>query len=156
MTSEFEETKKRLSELAVVINEFKSEAVQLRVLEWVFEEWNGSSGIKDSPKPPAAKKAPAKRKKLPTSGTPDVQGDKVSRPRSSGGRPGPLKMINRLISEGFFKNHQTISKITEYCKEKYAYIYEIANFSPALGRAIRAGKLSREKNQDSQYEYFEP
>ena len=156
MTSEFEETKKSLSELAAVINEFRSEAVQLRVLEWVFGEWDASSGTKDLYRPPVAKKAPARRKKVSPGGAPDDQSEKTSRSRSSGGRPGPGKMIDRLISEGFFKNRQTISKITEYCKEKSAYIYDVTDFSPTLGRAIRTGKLSREKNQDNQYEYFEP
>jgi len=156
MTSEFEETKKRLSELAVVINEFKSEAVQLKVLEWILKEWSTDSAARDSYKPPIAKKSPAKRKKAPSSGASDVQIDKPPRSRTSGGRPGPGKMIDRLVSEGFFKSHRTISQITNYCKEKYAYIYALQDFSSTLGRAIRAGKLGREKNQDNQYEYFEP
>jgi hypothetical protein len=156
MTVEFDETKKRLGELAQVINEFKSEAVQLKVLEWILDSWGTTSPNAGASKPLAEKKPTKKRKKTLPSEASDEQSSKSTRSRSTAGRPGPGKTVDRLISEGFFKSHRTMSAIMDYCKEKYALIYDGGDLSPTLGRAIRAGKLEREKNQDSQYEYFEP
>lgn len=155
MAIEFDETKKRLGELAQVINEFKSESVQLRILEWVLATWGTTSTDKSLSKQDPEKKINRKRKKAPPSEASDEKGSKATRSRSSTGRPGPGKMVDRLISEGFFKSHRTMSAIMDYCKEKFALVYDGGDLSPTLGRAIRAGKLGREKNQDNQYEYFE-
>lgn len=159
MTIEFEETKKRLSELASVVNEFKSEAVQLKVLEWVFHTWGTPTHHKVVEAADTSKK-PKRTKKKKISNTSEQSSDDGAKTkkssRSSGNRPGPGKMIDRLIAEGYFKTRRTMAAIIDYCKEKNALVYDTGDLSPTLGRAIRAEKLEREKNQDNQYEYFQP
>lgn len=157
MTVEFEETKKRLSELALVINEFKSEAVQLKVLEWVFETWGTATHHKTGESASPNVKSKRAKKNTANPSDPKNESAKSKKPsRSSGGRPGPGKMIDRLIGDGYFKTPRTMAAIIDYCKKKNALVYDTGDLSPTLGRAIRAGKLDREKNQDKQYEYFQP
>ena len=47
----------------------------------------------------------------------------------------------------------TIKNIVEHCDQNLALKYKQSDFSGALGRYVRDGKLKREKNDENQYEY---
>jgi hypothetical protein len=150
MIKDFESIKKQLQELAGVINGFKSEAVQLKVVELLFQRM----GIKqeDPPKPGEEKgeKGLKRKKKRASSGAEKRQ----KQPRvSKSGRPGPGAMIKLLITDGFFKKPRTVQDIITHCRSKSAYTYTNAEISVALLRALRSKTLKRQENAENQFEY---
>jgi len=150
MIQNFDNVKKQLGELAGLINSFKSEAVQLRIIELIFggsfearhdDERDGEAvGLKKkSPrrktkrKARGAKKGGAKRK--PSSGT------------------GAAATLNQLAEGDFFNTPRTINDIIQHCKENLARGFKANEFSGKLARMVRSGELTRQKNADNQYEY---
>ncbi|HOZ49424.1 MAG TPA: hypothetical protein PLO37_04280 [Candidatus Hydrogenedentes bacterium] len=150
MIRNFDVIKEQLKDLSSVINSFKSEAVQLRLIELVFEK-GGSDDEHDEAhtknKSPVQRQAGRKSVKTPpTTGTPKAK---------ASGRPGGKAMLERLHSEGFFKKPKTIKQLVEHCEHNLAFKYRQSDFSGPLGRLTRDGKLKREKNVNKQYEYSE-
>lgn len=161
MIKNFDLIKDQLSQLAPIINGFKSEAVQLKIIELVLtgteEVEVKNTGKSDSTQ--RRKKPPARKAKISVGGDgketlPKAKGKKTGKRIGTSSRPGPLEMVNRLISEGFFNKKKSLNEILVFCKEKYAYVYKNNDFSPTLGRAVRSKLLSREKNTEGQYEYI--
>lgn len=162
MIKNFPELHSQLEQLAPIINSFKSEAVQLRIVELVF------SGA--SPSPPAGEeeqeeeKAPAapssrrrKRRKVAPQGNPaneEADGKKAKPSRkSASGRPGPGAIVATLLKEGFFSTGKGAAEIIDHCRTNKVLTYDTTEISVALGRAVKAGSLKREKNTDGQYRY---
>jgi hypothetical protein len=154
MPASLDEVKKQLTEVADVVNLFKSEAVQLRVLELILAAEGSELGKKSQRRRlPKVKKAgtPESPKRKPA-----AKKGKLGRP-PAGSKPGPGEMLDRLMSKGFFKTRRTVGEVVEHCKKSFAYKYKTNELSPAFARAVRANKLSREKNPEThQYEYFTP
>jgi hypothetical protein len=75
---------------------------------------------------------------------------------TTSGRPGPGAMINNLIEEGFFEQVRDIAEAVGYCKETKVQVYKNNEISVSLNRAVKAGKLKREKQEDGQYGYINP
>lgn len=152
MIKNFDTIKSQLRELAEVINTFKSEAVQLRLIELVFEAARDDSNDEETgagrDRPPAdpARKARKTSKK-------STAADATSPKGKSSGRPGGKSMLDRLVTDGFFKKPKTIKQVVEHCEHNLAFKYKQTDFSGALGRLTRSGTLSRKKNADKQYEY---
>lgn len=152
MIDKFVSMKKELSELATVLNAFKSEAVQLRILELVLgtkstgelpgQQKGGrpSRGVR-ARRPPKTKEAygvaPGKRKKAPAGS-------------------GANATLSQLLSGTFFDKPRTINDIVEHCKHRLARTFKANEFSGKLGRMVRNDELTREKNADKQYEYKKP
>lgn len=151
MIKNFDVIREQLKELAGVINSFKSEAVQLRLIELVFEATESSSGEELGGGESAAK---GRRKPKARKPAPPAQKAGASKPKGSG-RPGGKAMLDRLHGEGFFKKPKTIKQLVEHCEHNMAFKYKQSDFSGALGRLTRDGKLKRTKNADKQYEYSE-
>ena len=148
---DIEGKKKQLAELASVLNSFKSEAVQLRLLDHLLgevqvEEHQQSQGTKHKPtsrhrrkepKTPAGngQSGPAAKKKPMTSGT------------------GPVATVAQLAEGDFFKKPRTIGDIVGHCKHNLARSFKANEISGKLGQLVRGGQLTRAKNADKQYEY---
>lgn len=153
MLKEFETIRAQLAELAPVINAFKSEAVQLRIVELVFARRHGS-GKEDtaeteqgSAKGPKTRKRRAKPRKGPE--------DEVSKSgRKKGGATGPVVTLNELIEGSFFAQHRTLAGIVEHCRSNKAKNFRPDQLSGPLARCVRDDRLKREKNSDGQYEYW--
>jgi hypothetical protein len=151
MIKNFEVVKKQLQELAGVINGFKCEAVQLKIVELLFQRM----GIAVVDREPSGR-VNVKRKRLPhKNGPPSDNSEKLPRKQraSKGNRPGPGAMVNQLTSEGFFKQPKTIQSIIDHCQSKLAYSYTSSELAVALTRALRSNSLKREKNAQNQFEY---
>lgn len=149
MIKNFEEVKTQLKELASIINQFKSEAVQLRIVELIFqgtetESEAGQEGVSSGLK---AKKRRVKKKTQAAKKTPEK---KVKR-----GKVGPATALDELIQEGFFKSPHTINGIITYCSSQRARIFKPNELSTPLARFVRNKKLKRAKNSDGQYQYKE-
>src|SRR5262245_37125764 len=158
MIKNFDETKKQLNELAPIINAFKSEAVQLRIVELVLQgkarATDSGESADDFEEETSAEhrgrrsSVPKKRKVKASRGE-----DTVSSKRRSPGS-GPVSMLEGLIQDGFFKKRQTIGQIVEHCSSQKARKLKPNDISGTLARSVRNGKLKRQKNADGQFEYY--
>jgi hypothetical protein len=164
MIQDFETIKKQLGELANEINKFKSEAVQLRLVELIFgtKSSEEEADFTTRDEPPAAhstrsrrpRKRKAKSKPGPTidnDGSPKKGPEKKRRTSTSGS----LATLTDLYNAGFFKERRTIGAISKHCSEKLALNFKSNELSPGLIRMVRNQQLDREKNTDGQFEYFE-
>lgn len=160
MFKDFDATKKQLAELAEVLNGFKSESVQLKVLELLFgaetrEADTTTPSSTDTERSAAnlekrsrRKRPAAKKAKTPSSAS-----------KKSNGRATPLgavAIVARLYGEGFFAKAKTISDICNHADVHLARKIKPNEISGKLGRMVRTGELSRVKNDDNQYEYTKP
>lgn len=154
MIKNFEEIKKQLSELSSVINSFKSEAVQLKIVELIFQRSISEKLPKDDSLSDtsstrvnssiAKKKVASKRKKAK-----DENGEKIKKP----GKVGPATVLSELITDGYFDEARTIKDIIDHSDNKKARKFRANELSSPLARFVRDGRLNRDKNQDNQYEY---
>lgn len=150
MIKNFEEIKSQLKDLSEVINGFKSEAVQLRIVELVLgleSEGNMPAGETDLPTTSRRKLAKRKSRKKATA---------VPTPKKSGAKPsgqGAVATLIKLVNEGFFGKPKSIGDIIEHCNHNLARKFKANEFSGKLGRLVREGSLKRSKNAENQYEY---
>jgi hypothetical protein len=146
-----EELKNELKEIAEILNQFKSEAVQLKVLDMLTGQL---SSPREVPINRERKRSVArhreKEEKMPSEESPK-QARPKSASRPSGG--GAHSVILRLLDEGFFNKAQTISTITKHASERLGHHLKANECSPTLLRLLRSGKLTRARNSDGQYEY---
>ena len=156
MIPDFEEVKRQLADLAPIINAFKAEAVQLRIVELVLTgKYQEPSPASSSSTPPARraqrrKTQAAKENVVPASGTKATKSGKTA---AKSGRQSALTTLNQLIADGFFKKGKTLAEMVAYCETKLALHYKQSNFSGPLIRLVRDKHLTREKNAEGQYVY---
>lgn len=150
MIKNFDEIKDQLKELSGIINSFKSEAVQVRLVELIFAAVDGEE-IDEVDQESGQKKPKRPRRKTSNSRNSPTTTD--PRPTRAVGRPGSKTTMQRLYNEGFFKKPRAIGQIVEHCETNLALKYKQSDFSGTLARYTRDGKLKRAKNKDNQYEY---
>jgi hypothetical protein len=150
MIKNFEGIKSQLKELSEIVNSFKSEAVQLRIVELVFgfepEEEEKPYG---EGKPIVKKRKAVKIRPAQKDGTNSV-------PKKAGNKPsgqGAVATLGKLVEEGFFRQPKSIGDIVEHCDHNLARKFKANEFSGKLGRLVRDNSLTRTKNSESQYEY---
>jgi len=156
--TDLDEMQKRLKAIAEVVNSFKSESVQLRVVEVLLGQLgtpagNGNDLTRATPKR-------AMRRKASTNGEPSAKELKAGRPGKPARKdargsasPGAFAMITQLLGEGFFETPRTISAIVAHCSTSKGHHYKANECSPSLLRLLRDEKLKRAKNKEGQYEY---
>ena len=144
--------KQRLKDLADVINAFKSEAVQLKVLELLV------AGVVAAPvekppidKPPRTRRKAAKATKNKATSPSEPKGKSA---RTSTGR-GAFAIVSSLVTEGFFKTPRTIRHVIDHSGIHKGRHLKPNEISPALLRLLRNETLARKKNKDNQYEYVQ-
>jgi hypothetical protein len=153
MIKNFEALKNQLRELAELINLFKSEAVQLRLVELVLQ---GSiqSPEEDAGEPVSEKRRTTVRASRRKGAHKDEKTGQGGTTKARGGRLGPASILDQLIAEKFFASKRTIGAIIEHCKAKKARTFKPNELSGPLARFTRDGRLKRDTNKDGQYEYF--
>jgi hypothetical protein len=136
MSTHIEKLKKQLIEISEVVNSFKSEAVQVKIIEKLFDAMNETAienGNNASSKKTNKKNGynyPA-RKKL-----------------------GATKILNQLLSTDFFDAPQSISSIANFCKNKFNSNFKTSELSGILLKFAKESKLRRERNNDNnRFEY---
>ena len=156
--TDLDEMQKRLKAMAEVVNSFKSESVQLRVVDVLLGQLGAPPGNVNDVTPGTPKRA--KRRKASTKVETSPKEPKAAHPAKSARKaprgaasPGAFAMITQLLGDGFFKTPKTISAIVAHCSTAKGHHYKANECSPSLLRLLRDGKLKREKNKDGQYEY---
>lgn len=146
MIKNFEEIKKQLSELASVINSFKSESVQLKIVDLIFGVTEGKS--EDKPEEPIKGIKIRRKVRVGKSTT----GSKKRSKAPSG--QGAVAMLSKLFEGDFFKKPRIIGDLVKHGEVNFAKKFKANEFSGTLARMVRSGQLKRIKNKDGQYEYI--
>jgi len=143
MSKHIEKLKKQLLEISEVVNSFKSEAVQVKVVDRLLDalvdlektEGDGAEVfIKRGYKPRA-----------------DEGGYSYSRGPK---KPGATKILNQLLSTDFFDTPHSISSIANYCKDTFDSDFKTSELSGILLKLANEGKLRRERsNENNRFEY---
>jgi hypothetical protein len=162
MIKNFEKIKQQLQELAPVINSFKSETVQLRVVELVFrgegeeidlqpkDERNEGSDSKQKQKTKTKRQTRSNTKAKAKNGA-----DETASKSGGKGGTGAHAAVSAILEEGFFKKDQSIRTIIDHLSTNKGRHFKANQISPSLLRLLRDNKLKRTKNKDNQYEYSE-
>ncbi len=157
MIKNFPELKKQLQELSSVINSFKSESVQLRIVELIFQGKNQNYFEQPTPSSdPQPGRASNREKTLKRKGS--VNKEKTtgtSKKKAAGSKKGPAAILEELIDDDFFRSKRTISSIIEHMSSHKARNFKANEISSPLTRFIRNNRLKRQKNSDGQYEYYQ-
>ncbi len=150
MIENFETVKKELKELAGVINAFKSEAVQLRIVELIL----GASVIQENqvPEKETVPQKQKRKKQKAAAKSADVTGKDAKKKVASPGT-GAVAAMTQLAEGDFFTKPRTIKDIIDHCSDNLARKFKSNEFSGKLARMTRNGELTRKKNADNQYEY---
>jgi len=144
MSKHIEKLKKQLLEISEVVNSFRSEAVQVKVIDRLLD-------------------AMIESEKGETDGV-DAFNRRVRRTRqadedenlSTNGRkkPGATKVLNQLLLTDFFNSSHSISEIADYCKESYDSDFKTSELSGILLKLAKENKLRRERSDDNnRFEY---
>jgi hypothetical protein len=156
MIQNFEQLKGQLTELASIVNSFKSEAVQLRVVELILAGAAMEDKTEDkaivSPVPPSRKSSGRRAKQAAKENSAGKTPRTSKKPRTVG----PATLLSDLIDEGYFSEKHGISDILQYCGTHKARTLKANEVSSPLARFVRDERLKREKNADGNYEYFKP
>jgi len=155
--NDLDELQKRLKAISDVVNAFKSESVQLRVVEVLLGQLgiSGNTSTQASPTPKVKRRRSTNKTLKTESKTTAATKEKEQKKKPSRGTssPGAYATINQLLNDGFFKNPQSIGAIVSHCGTSKGHHYKANECSPALLRLLRDNKLTRKKNKDGQYEY---
>jgi hypothetical protein len=156
MIKNFDAVKRQLEELSDAINKFKSEAVQLKIVELIFknaglssdEEEPGTAGFQEAK---ATHSRKGKRRKAVPKAEPGSEPKKARTKAQSTSGPGAT--LRQLVDNGFFKQGRRIGDIRNHCETKLALRFKSNELSPPLMRLVRDGTLQRERNAENQFEY---
>ena len=155
MIDDFDNVKKELTELATVLNTFKSEAVQVRIVELLLGTSEHAVDDERPVNPPSVRsKRKTTRKSAPKAAKTDVTTKPPRRAATSG--KGPIALLSQLVAGDYFNRPRTIGAIVEHCKNNFARTIKPSDISGKLARLTRDQVLGRSKNSDGQYEYVKP
>ena len=154
MTGALNKVKEQIAEIAEVVNKFKSEAVQLRVIELLFQHLESGEPRVSEHSPSKRSRTKNSRKKVKKDSTQNGGEKPVKKSGRSSSKFGAQTALNRLLDEGYFKSKRTITDIVKHCSDHLATTLKASDFSGKLARAIRDKVLKRQKNANGQYEYF--
>ncbi|WP_448697964.1 hypothetical protein ACFGVR_14190 [Mucilaginibacter sp. AW1-3] len=140
MSKHTEKLRKQLLEISEVVNAFKSEAVQVKIIDRLLDsiidgdrhEFDGDTlKLQDR----------RGRKDYGDSGT-----DSRIRGRK---KPGATKILNQIIHTDFFDEPRSISTIAQYCKDQYDSDFKTSELSGILLKLANENKLRRERNNEN-------
>ena len=142
MSKHIDKLKKQLSEISEVVNSFKSEAVQLKIVEKLLDviietEKGETEGVE-----------------LFTKKGKTRSDDNDNDSENSRKKPGATKVLNQLISTDFFYTPRSIASIANYCKDNFDSEFKTSELSGILLKLANEHKLRRERSHDNnRYEY---
>ncbi len=144
MSKQIEKLKKQLIDISEVVNSFKSEAVQVKIIDKLFDAMVESDrGETDGHE--LYKKGRKQKADYDTDNYPFSSGRK---------KPGATKILNQLLSTDFFNVPQSISSIADFCKTNFNSDFKTSELSGILLKLAKENKLKRERNHNNnRFEY---
>lgn len=143
MSKHIEKLKKQLVEISEVVNSFRSEAVQVRIIDRLLD------AIIESDKGDIENGDAFNKKGRKTRSEDDENSLATGRKK-----PGATKILNQLLATDFFNTRHSISEIAEYCKEHYDSDFKTSELSGILLKLAKENKLKRERSNDNnRFEY---
>jgi hypothetical protein len=143
MSKHIEKLKKQLVEVAEVVNSFKSEAVQVRIIDRLLE-------VMIESEKGDAEGGEMFGKKVRKLRVEDDGGAVAGRKK-----PGATKILNQLLNTDFFDTQRSISSIANYCKDQYDSDFKTSELSGILLKLANENKLRRERsNENNRFEYI--
>ena len=130
--------------MSEVVNSFRSEAVQVRIIDRILD------AIIESDKGDAdGLETLSRRGRKIRTGDDDENLSPGSRKK-----PGATKILNQLLATDFFNANHSISEIADYCKENYDSEFKTSELSGILLKLAKENKLRRERSNDNnRFEY---
>jgi hypothetical protein len=142
MSKHIEKLKKQLVEISEVVNSFKSEAVQVKIVERLLDVLMETDRA-DSETAEAFNKKGFKSKT-----------DEHYTTARGAKKPGATKVLNQLLNSDFFSIPHSISSIATYCKEHFDSDFKTSELSGILLKLANENKLRRERSyENNRYEY---
>jgi hypothetical protein len=144
MSKHIEKLKKQLTEISEVVNSFKSEAVQLKIVEKLLDVLVDfdKNEIESTE---LLNKRGHRKNDYDNDNYPFAQGRK---------KPGATKILNQLLSTDFFVTPRSISSIATYCKDNFDSDFKTSELSGILLKLANENKLRRERSNDNnRFEY---
>lgn len=144
MSKQTEKLKKQLIEISEVVNLFKSEAVQVKVIDKLLDVMIDGDRTETDTIEPFAKRSFKQR----------LNGHSYEH-SSNRKKPGATKVLNQLLTNtDFFDTHRSISSIADYCKSNYDSDFKTSELSGILLKLANEHKLRRERsNANNRFEY---
>ena len=138
MSKHIEKLKKQLMDISEVVNSFKSEAVQVKIIDKLFdamaESEKGEEGYENGKK--------------------SRKHDDSDEQHNSRKKPGATKILNQLLGTDFFAAPQSISSIADFCKDNFNSSFKTSELSGILLKLAKENKLRRERNDNNnRFEY---
>jgi len=141
MSKHIEKLKKQLIEISEIVNSFKSEAVQVKIIDKLLDAMSETEMREGDAE-------------LLNKRTSKSVVNRNSYPLSGRKKPGATKVLNQLLSTNFFDTPQSISSIADFCKNKFDSDFKTSELSGVLLKLAKESKLRRERNNDSnRFEY---
>jgi hypothetical protein len=144
MSKHIEKLKKQLIEISEVVNSFRSESVQVRVVDRLLDAMIELEKADNDGAEIFNKKGFKQRS--------EDEGNYSS--SKSAKKPGATKVLNQLLSSDFFDTSHSISSIANYCKENFDSDFKTSELSGILLKLANENKLKRERsNENNRFEY---
>jgi hypothetical protein len=142
MSKHIEKLKKQLVEVAEVVNSFRSEAVQVRIIDRLLDVMIESEKVDSDGSEIFIKKGRKIRSEDENFGIPGRK------------KPGATKVLNQLLGTDFFDTTRSISSIAHFCKEQFDSDFKTSELSGILLKLANENKLRRERsNENNRFEY---
>jgi len=144
MSKQTEKLKKQLIEISEVVNLFKSEAVQVKVIDKLLDVIMDGERADMEIVEPFARKGPKQK----------LNGHSYEH-QLERKKPGATKVLNQLLTTtNFFDTHRSISSIADYCKSNYDSDFKTSELSGILLKLANEHKLKRERSDaNNRFEY---
>ena len=142
---QIDELKKQLVEISDVVNSFKSEAVQVRVVDRLLDAIIENERSENTYSGTASKRFNASNPAI--SNKYDIGGTEK--------KLGATKILNQILHTDYFNTPHSIAAIAEYCKEFYSSDFKTSELSGILLKMANEHKLVRQRNVDNnRFEYI--
>jgi hypothetical protein len=144
MSKHIEKLKRQLMEISEVVNSFRSEAVQVKVIDRLLEAMiDMDKGDNDGVE--VFNKRGYKQR-----GADD--GNYIAGRAAK--KPGATKILNQLLAGDFFDSPRSISTIANYCNDNFDSDFKTSELSGILLKLAKENKLRRERsNENNRFEY---
>ena len=140
MNKQIEKLKKQLVEISEVVNSFKSEAVQVKIIDKLLDVMLEAEKNETEGSDSFIRRGKGQRTEHELENYPFNNGRK---------KPGATRVLNQLLATDFFNSPQSISSIADFCKDNFNSDFKTSELSGILLKLAKENKLTRERNNDS-------